>query len=244
MAPLSFWTLRWIVVGLALAAQLYLFVRIWMAIRQRSGRWGVAALLACGVVIALLFAANWRIMSAPIPWVDPSPAVQAVFFYAPAVWSLGSIFSALLLLVAQAGGALVRLGARLLRGAGARRNPRPVDRGAQALPPGGRRGPRGRAVCHGRVRRRPASPRAAGRDPRVAVRLRSAGGSAQDIHAGVYMTTDTMSPLCRSGHRPRAGDPVSDRRLHLELDRLFSRVRRGDRPGRHPPRHLCDPGEP
>src|SRR5512145_3096233 len=119
MAPISFWTLRWIVVGLAVAAQLYLFGRIWMAIGQRAGRWGAAALSLCGLLITLLFAANWRIMSAPIPWVDPSPAAQAVFFYAPAVWSLGSILSALLLFVAQAGGALVRLGAWVLRGAGA-----------------------------------------------------------------------------------------------------------------------------
>ncbi|HSV94227.1 MAG TPA: hypothetical protein VLH81_14180, partial [Desulfobacterales bacterium] len=110
--------MRWIVVGLAVAAQLYLFARLWLAFRQRAGRRGRIALALCGLVIVLLFAANWRILSAPVPWIDPPPAAQAVFFYAPAVWSLGSIFSALLLLFAQVGGGLVRLGTRLLRAAG------------------------------------------------------------------------------------------------------------------------------
>jgi len=192
MAPISFWTLRWIVVGLAVAAQLYLFGRIWMAIRQRAGRWGVAALSLCALLITLLFAANWRIMSAPVPWVDPSPAAQALFFYAPAVWSLGSILSALLLLLAQASGALVRMGARLLRAAGLRRDPRPMDPGRRRFIQAGvaslAAGPfvmAGYGVAH-------ASP------DRLVETLALPFGcdlravQLTDVHAGVYMTTDMM----------------------------------------------------
>ncbi|MCU0563332.1 MAG: metallophosphoesterase [Desulfobacterales bacterium] len=191
MAPLSFWTLRWIVVGLAVAAQLYLFVRLWFAFRQRAGRRGRIALALCGLVIVLLFAANWRVMSAPVPWVDPPPAAQAVFFYAPAVWSLGSIVSALLLLAAQAGGALVRLGARLLRAAGRRRET-PPDPGRRRFLQAGvaslAAGPflmAGYGVAH-------ASP--ARRVEVVALPFGCELRAVQltDVHAGVYMTPEMM----------------------------------------------------
>ena len=191
MAPLSFWTLRWIVVGLAVASQLYLFARLWHAFRQRAGRRGRVAIALCGLVIVLLFAANWRVMSAPVPWVDPPPAAQAVFFYAPAVWSLGSIFSALLLLAAQAGGALVRFGARLLRAAGRRRET-PPDPGRRRFLQAGvaslAAGPfvmAGYGVAH-------ASP--ARRVEVVALPFGCELRAVQltDVHAGVYMTPEMM----------------------------------------------------
>jgi predicted MPP superfamily phosphohydrolase len=188
---MSFYTLRWIVVGLAVAAQVYLFVRLWLVFRRRSGRRGRIALALCGCAIVLLFAANWRIGSAPVPWVDPPPAAQAVFFYAPAVWCLGSILSALLLLAAQAGGALVRLGARLLRAAGLRRET-PPDPGRRRFLQAGvaslAAGPfvmAGYGVAH-------ASP--ARRVEVVALPFGCELRAVQltDIHAGVYMTTDMM----------------------------------------------------
>jgi predicted MPP superfamily phosphohydrolase len=117
MAPVAFGTFRLIIVGLVVFAQIYLFWRIRRFIRSsrppgRSTFWAVAF---SGVAIGLLFAANWHIMYRPIPWPDPPSLVQAVLFYAPAVWSFGSIFSALLLLTAQLLGGLGRIGARLLR---------------------------------------------------------------------------------------------------------------------------------
>ncbi|HTY94843.1 MAG TPA: hypothetical protein VMC02_13195, partial [Steroidobacteraceae bacterium] len=117
MANASFWTLRWVVVALAVFAQVYLFLRIRTAVRQwrAAGRWGLALVGATGILITVLFAANWRIMNTPIRWVDPSAAAQAVFFYAPAIWGFGSILSALLLLILQAGGGLIRAGGWLLR---------------------------------------------------------------------------------------------------------------------------------
>ncbi len=191
MAPISFWTLRWIVVGLAVAAQLYLFARLWLAFRQRAGRRGRIALALCGLVIVLLFAANWRILSAPVPWIDPPPAAQAVFFYAPAVWSLGSIFSALLLLFAQVGGGLVRLGTRLLRAAGPLREA-PPDPGRRRLLQAGvaslAAGPfvmAGYGVAH-------ASP--ARRVEVVALPFGCELRAVQltDVHAGIYMTPEMM----------------------------------------------------
>jgi predicted MPP superfamily phosphohydrolase len=119
MAPVPFWTFRLIIIGLAVFAQIYLFLRIRSAIRSapRSGRWNLFALVFAGSAIGVMFAANWHIMYTPIPWVDPPEIVQAVLFYVPAVWSFGSIFSALLLLIAQilgrAGRMTIRIGRRL-----------------------------------------------------------------------------------------------------------------------------------
>jgi len=117
MAPVSFGTFRLIVVSLAVFAQIYLFWRIRQAMRSSrgSGRRTSLVVALTGVAIGILFAANWRIMSAPVPWVDPPTLAQAVLFYAPAVWSFGSIFSALLLLVAQGIGGLAKSAAWILR---------------------------------------------------------------------------------------------------------------------------------
>lgn len=117
MASVTFGTFRLIVVSLAVFAQIYLFWRIRQAMRSSrgSGRRTSLVVALTGVAIGILFAANWRIMSAPVPWVDPPTLAQAVLFYAPAVWSFGSIFSALLLLVAQGIGGLAKLAAWILR---------------------------------------------------------------------------------------------------------------------------------
>ena len=54
------------------------------------------------------FALNVLILLKPIPWVDPPAAAQALLFYLPAVWGIGSILSALLLVCSQAAGSLGR----------------------------------------------------------------------------------------------------------------------------------------
>jgi predicted MPP superfamily phosphohydrolase len=108
---MRFPTLRLTVITIAVLAQIYLFVRSSQAIRssRRSDRFKSRAILLEGAAIALLFAMNGYILSRPIPWVDPPPAARIVLFYPPAVWALGSIFSALLLCLAQIIGGLGRL---------------------------------------------------------------------------------------------------------------------------------------
>jgi len=96
---LPFGSLRIIIMGLAVLAQITLFLYIRHAIRSstRSDRFKSRAVLLAGASIALLFSASWQIMFKPIPWVDPPLAAQYGLFYPPAVWSFGSLFSALLL---------------------------------------------------------------------------------------------------------------------------------------------------
>jgi predicted MPP superfamily phosphohydrolase len=111
MAPtLTFGTLRFIVVSLAVFAQIYLFVRIRHAIRSSdwSARTKSLAVVLAGALIGLLFAMNVLILLKPISWVDPPAAAQALLFYLPAVWGIGSILSALLLVCSQAAGSLGR----------------------------------------------------------------------------------------------------------------------------------------
>src|SRR5512136_1020330 len=96
---LGFASLRIIIMSVAVLAQITLFLYIRHAIRSspRSGRFKSRAVFLAGAAIVLLFSANWQIMFKPIPWVDPPSAVQYGLFYPPAVWSFGSLFSALLL---------------------------------------------------------------------------------------------------------------------------------------------------
>jgi predicted MPP superfamily phosphohydrolase len=117
MAPLPFGTFRLIIVSLAVLAHMYLFWRIRQAIRSSrgSGRRTSLVVALAGVAVGVLFAANWHIMYTPIPWLNPPTLAQAVLFYAPAVWSFGSIFSALLLLIAQLIGGLGKMAVLIFR---------------------------------------------------------------------------------------------------------------------------------
>ncbi|MEN6441262.1 MAG: metallophosphoesterase [Syntrophobacter sp.] len=105
-----FGTLRTITLALAILSQLYLFFRIRRVIRSSrySDRAKSLGIALSGTAIFLPFAINWYIMSWPISWVDTPTALQVAFFYPSAAWGLGSIFSALLLVLAQ----LLRLPAR------------------------------------------------------------------------------------------------------------------------------------
>jgi predicted MPP superfamily phosphohydrolase len=133
MAPtlLTFGTLRFIVVSLALFAQIYLFVRIRRAIlsAERSARFKSLAVFLSGAAIGLLFAMNVLILLKPIPWVDPPAATQALLFYLPAVWGIGSILSALLLVFTQAAGSLGRAIVRCWHSAVPREEGPPADAG-------------------------------------------------------------------------------------------------------------------
>ena len=100
MTPrMQFATLRLLVVTFAVLAQLYLFVRIGQAIQswQRSDVFKSRAIRIVGLAILVLFVTNVYIMLRPIPWVYPPTAAQLFLFYPPAIWTCGSIFSALFL---------------------------------------------------------------------------------------------------------------------------------------------------
>lgn len=117
MAPVPFGTFRLIIISLAVLAQIYLFWRFRQAVRSSgpSGRRPFLVVALAGVLIGVLFAANWHIMYTPIPWVDAPILARVTLFYAPAVWCFGSIFSALLLLVVQVIGGLGKAACLILR---------------------------------------------------------------------------------------------------------------------------------
>ena len=103
VSGLPFGSLRIVIMTLAVLAQITLFLYIRHRIRssRRSDRFKSGAVFLVGAAIVLLFSANWQIMFRPIPWVDPPAAAQFSLFYPPAVWSFGSLFSALLLGLTQ-----------------------------------------------------------------------------------------------------------------------------------------------
>ncbi len=127
--------LRLIIVGIALLAQVYLFISIRRAIlsSQRSDRFKVWAVRLVGLVIVLFFALNAYLLFRQIPWVDPPFAAQVGLFYPVAIWNFGSLFSALLLLLMRLTGGLTRLIVRLSRGRAAQNAPVPVNRGRRRL---------------------------------------------------------------------------------------------------------------
>jgi predicted MPP superfamily phosphohydrolase len=102
----------------AVLVQLYLFFRARRAIRssKRSERFKAWTTRLVGAAIGLLFIANACILFKPIPWLDPPAAAQVGLFYPAAIWNLGSIFSALLLLIVQVAGGLKRMVVRLFGG--------------------------------------------------------------------------------------------------------------------------------
>jgi predicted MPP superfamily phosphohydrolase len=95
--------LRLIISVVVVLAQFYLFLRIGQVIRasRLSDIWKALLIGAVGLIIAALFTMNVFILSRPIPWVDPPEVADVILFYFPAVWTFGSIFSALLLGLTQ-----------------------------------------------------------------------------------------------------------------------------------------------
>ena len=126
---LPFATFRWTILTLAVLAQLYLFFRARNAIRssRRSARFKTIAVAAVGALLVLLFVLNMALLYRPIPWVYPPAAAQVGLFYPVAVWGLGSIFSALLLLAGQIAGRIARTFVRLGRGLAGRPAPPSFD---------------------------------------------------------------------------------------------------------------------
>ncbi|OPY87206.1 MAG: putative metallophosphoesterase [Syntrophaceae bacterium PtaU1.Bin231] len=132
---LTFSSLRLLILSLAVLSQIYLFYRVRKAIRSlhRPHRFKRLAIPAAGVAMVLLFAASLYIVFKPIPWVYPPTPAQVVFFYPPAVWGLGSIFSALLLLIFQLAGGIGGAALRLLRKAACRAAAPPFGRSLRVV---------------------------------------------------------------------------------------------------------------
>ena len=128
---MQFATFRWVVLSLAVFAQIYLYVRARQTIRRsrRSDWFKSRAIPLVGAGIALLFVMNMYIMFRPLPWLDPPTAAQIGLFYPPAVWSLGSLFAALLLGLSEVASGLGRMVARLYRGVAGENVSGPVDPG-------------------------------------------------------------------------------------------------------------------
>jgi hypothetical protein len=113
----------------AVLAQFYLFLRIGQVIQawQRSNLCKSILIGTVGLTIASLFAMNAFILSRPIPWVDPPEVADVILFYFPAVWTFGSIFSALLLGLAQLLMGLGRVVVRCGRGLDSQKSAIPVN---------------------------------------------------------------------------------------------------------------------
>lgn len=185
---------RLIVFAILALAQGYLFARIRHVIRatRRSDRFKSWAICFVGTTIGLLFLLNAYIVLRHIPWVDPPMVAQVGLLYPAAVWNFGSVFSALLLVLIQAGGGLGRMVARVYRGLAGEVAPVPVDLGRRRFL---RAGVGGLATAplvlsgYGAAYASRAYdvqeiPLPFGRSLRVA--------HLTDIHAGLYMTREEM----------------------------------------------------
>ncbi|MGP8052083.1 MAG: metallophosphoesterase [Desulfobaccales bacterium] len=111
-------SLRLNILTAAVLAQIYLFLRLRRAARgwRRSEPWKSRVVAAAGAVIVVLSVMNGYMLFRPIPWVNPPAAIEVALFYPAAVWGLGSIFSALLLVLIQLPVGLGRLMVRAGRG--------------------------------------------------------------------------------------------------------------------------------
>jgi hypothetical protein len=103
------------ILSASVLAQLYLFLRIWLTVRSspRSASFKSWTMVTVGVAILVLFSLNAYIMSNPIPWVEPPRAAEVFLLYPAAVWSFGSIFSALLLFLVQVLGWIRQIAVRI-----------------------------------------------------------------------------------------------------------------------------------
>ncbi len=126
---MHFGQLSLIVSIVAVLAQFYLFLRIRQVIKttRRSNLCKFLLIGAVGLTIASLFAMNAFILSRPIPWMDPPEVEDVILFYAPSVWTFGSIFSALVLGLTRVLGRLGRVLVRCGRGLDSQTAAMPVN---------------------------------------------------------------------------------------------------------------------
>ncbi len=124
-----FGQLRLMISVVAVLAQFYLFFRLRQVVRaSRRSRLGKSLLIgAVGLSIAALFAMSAVTLSRPTIWVDPPEVVDVILFYLPAVWTFGSISSALLLGLVQLLRGLGKVAARCGRSLDLRKSALPVN---------------------------------------------------------------------------------------------------------------------
>jgi predicted MPP superfamily phosphohydrolase len=107
---LRFILLRSIIFGILVASQLYLFLRgdralrlsLWGPRRKTLLRLALTGFLASTLIIYVAFLSRWA------PLEHPSPLILYTLIYPTAIWSFGSLFSSLLLFLANLSGYGVR----------------------------------------------------------------------------------------------------------------------------------------
>ncbi len=186
--------LRLIIFALVLLSQLYVFRRIRCAIfsSHRSDRFKAWTVRLIGAAIGLLFLLNGYILFLHLPWVDPPVAAQVGLFYPAAVWSFGSLFSALLLFLSRLAGASWRMIARRCGNQGSQVAFAPINPGRRRFLKAGVGGLAAApialaaygAACAGKTYDVERLSLPFGCSLRV-VQL-------TDIHAGIYMTREEM----------------------------------------------------
>jgi uncharacterized protein len=126
---MHFGQLRLMISIVAVLAQFYLFLRIGQVIRgsRYSNLCKVLLIGLVGLIIASLFAMNAIVLSRLVPWVDPPEAADVILFYLPAVWTFGSIFSALLLGLTQVLGGVGKVVVRCGRSLAGQKSAIPVN---------------------------------------------------------------------------------------------------------------------
>jgi hypothetical protein len=110
-------TIRMIVLTLAVLAQVYLFFHIRRAIKSlpMSDRFKSCAVVLAGMAILLLFTANRYLLLNPATWAGPPTEARVVLVYSSAVWTFGSILSALVLFFIHLARRFGRIVLRLFR---------------------------------------------------------------------------------------------------------------------------------
>lgn len=187
--------LRLTILTLVLLAQVYLFLRIRTAIRASGRDARAARRLAAliGLLFCLLFALNTYMAWRPIPWVDPPRMVQLGLFYLAAVWSFGSLFSGLALLLVR----FLALCGRAIR-AVLRHRPhraaeeRPVDPGRRRILQAGMAGVVAAPVVLSGYGAAYAAKAWDVRELHLPFGRRLRVVQLTDIHAGIYMRRDDM----------------------------------------------------
>ncbi len=114
ISAVQFAMLRLVVVSVAVLSQIYLVWRLRRALAASCLSRGCQSWIVRGAaaLAVLLFALNAYILCRPLEWLKPSPAAEFFLLYPSAIWSFGSIFSALLLGLLQVLAWLGRLTAR------------------------------------------------------------------------------------------------------------------------------------
>jgi hypothetical protein len=189
-------TIRLIVFTLVVLAQVYLFVHIRRTIRSLpvSDRFKSGAVVLAGIVIVVLFSANRYFMFNPVTWAGPAEEAQAVLVYASAVWTFGSILSALALFVIQFGGRLGRMAVGIFHRVSLI-EPAPIDPGRRRFLKAGLNGIVAAPFVFSGYGAVFSSKAFEVRELALSFGVGLRVVQLTDIHAGIYMTREEMRRL-------------------------------------------------